>query len=95
MARFLDSIRSLLLRLIFPPLVLADIQIEATLQRISTVTLVRNVLEKYLWNRNRQLRARTAWRPSRTDRNERARAMTPEETAYADECMRIFREEDR
>ena len=93
MPRRLDGIRSFLLRLIFPPLVLADMQIEATLQRISTATLVRNVLEKYLWTRKRNLPERMT-RTSRTELHER-REMMAEEIAYADECMRIFQEEDR
>ena len=94
MPRRLDGIRSFLLRLIFPPLVLADMQIEATLQRISTATLVRNVLEKYLWTRNRNLPERMAPQTGRTEFHE-PREMTAEELAYADECMRIFQEEDR
>jgi len=90
-----DAIRSFLLRLIFPPSVLADIQIEATLQRVSTVTLGADVLEMYLWTRNWKLIERMALRTNRAEWNQPAREMTPAEIAYADECMRIFREEDR
>ena len=99
MAKLIDSIRLFLLRLVFPPSVLTDIQIEAKLQQVSAITLVRSVLEKYLRTRtvSMRLNERTVhrWKLSKVDLNEPIGDITPEQQRYADEVMRIFREEDR
>jgi hypothetical protein len=98
MAKLIDSIRLFLLRLVFPPSVLTDIQIEAKLRNISVITLVRSVLEKYLRTRtvNMRLDGRTVHlKLDKVDLNEPIGDITPEQQQYADEVMRIFREEDR
>ncbi|HWY53057.1 MAG TPA: hypothetical protein VNZ03_01250 [Terriglobales bacterium] len=98
MAKLIDSIRLFLLRLIFPPSVLTDVQIEAKLQNVSVITLVRSVMEKYL--RTRTVRMRLDGRTvhlklEKVDMNEPVGDITPGQQGYADEVMRIFREEDR
>jgi hypothetical protein len=98
MARIIDSIRLFLLQIVFPPSVLADIEIEAKLQQVSVITLVRSVLEKYL--RTRTVRMRLdgqtfRWKLNKVDLNEPIGNITTEPQRYADEAMRIFREEDR
>jgi hypothetical protein len=98
MAKLSDSIRLFLLRLVFPPSVLADIQIEAKLQQVSGITLVRSVLEKYLRTRTVSMRldGRTVrLKLGKVDLNEPVGDITPEQQRYADEVIRIFREEDR
>jgi len=96
MAKLIDSLRLFLLRLVFPPSVLADIQIKAKLQHVSIITLVRSVLEKYLRTRTVRLDGPTVrWKLNKVDLNEPIGYMTPEEIKHADEVMRIFREEDR
>ena len=56
MAKLIDSIRLFLLRLLFPPHVLADIQIETRLQRVRVIAVVRSVLERYLRTRAASMR---------------------------------------
>lgn len=98
MARIIDSIRLFFLRLVFPPSVLADIEIEAKLQQVSVISLVRSVLEKYLRTRTvkMSLDGQTVrLKLDKVDLNEPIGNITTEQQRYADEVMRIFREEDR
>lgn len=98
MARIIDSIRLFLLRLVFPPFVLTDIEIEAKLQQVSVMNLVRSVLEKYLRTRTVRMRLdgqTVRLKLNQVDLNEPIENITPEQQRYADEVMRIFREEDR
>jgi len=96
MSRIIESFRLFLLRLVFPPSVLADVQIEAKLQRVSVITLVRSMLDKYLRTRTVRLDGPTVrWKLNKVDLNEPIGDITPEQQRYADEVMRIFREEDR
>jgi len=96
MSRIIESFRLFLLRLVFPSSVLADVQIEAKLQRVGVITLVRSVLEKYLRTRTARLDGPTArWKLNKVDLNEPIGNITPEQQRYADEVMRVFREEDR
>jgi len=97
-AKLIDSIRLFLLRLVFPPSVLTDIEIEAKLQQVSVITLVRSVVEKYLRTRTVSMRldGRTVHlKLDNVDLNEPIGDITPEQQRHADEVMRIFREEDR
>lgn len=77
-----------LLQLILPRHMVADIRAEAKRQGVSTVTLVRTIVKEYL----RTVRGRHA---VYVDLNEPVVFMTSREIEYADEVMRIFREEDR
>ena len=98
MAKLIESIRLVLHRLLFPPSVLADIQIETKLQRVRVIAVVRSVLERYLATRAASMRldGRTVYlKLDRVDLNEPIGDITPEQQRYADEVMRIFREEDR
>ena len=83
MARIVDSIRWFLLRLVFPPHVLADIQIEAKLPQVSTITVVRGVLEKYVRTSTVRLDGPTArWKADKVDLNEPIADITPEQQRY-------------
>jgi len=95
MSRIIESVRLFLLRLVFPPSVLTDIQIEAKLQHISVIMLLRSVLEKYLRTRTVRLDRPARWKLNRVDLNEPIGDITPEQQRHADEVMRVFREEDR
>jgi hypothetical protein len=98
MARIIDSIRLFLLQIVFPPSVLEDIEIEAKLQQVSVIALVRGVLEKYLRTRTVRMRLdgqTVRLKLNKVDLNEPIGNITAEEQRYADEVMRIFREEDR
>ena len=81
-----------ILQLILPRDMHADIKAEAKRQRISVFTLVRHALEEYLGTRVRiKLESETIHlkliKPDEPP-------MTPAEIRYADEVMRIFREEE-
>jgi hypothetical protein len=98
MAKLIDSIRLFLLRLVFPPSVLTDVQVEAKLQNVSVITLVRSVLGQYLRTRTVSMRLSgqtVRLKLDKVDLNEPIGDITPEQQRYADEVMRIFREEDR
>jgi hypothetical protein len=97
--RIIDAIRLALLRLVFPPSVLADIRIEAKLQQVSAIALIRSVLEKYLSTRrtiSMRLGERTVrLKLDKVSLDQPLVDMTLDEQLDADEAMRIFREEDR
>ena len=64
--------------------------------KLRVITLVRSVLAKYLRTRTVRLDGPTVrWKPDKVDLNEPIGDITPEQQRYADEVMRIFREEDR
>jgi len=77
-----------ILLLVLPRQMVADIRAQAKRQGVSTVTLVRTIVKEYL----RTVRGRQT---IYVNLNEPVVYMTPQEIQYADEVMRIFREEDR
>jgi len=86
------------LQLILPSHVVADLKAEAKRQGVSVITLVRNTLEQHLGTRVLSMRVggRTIHlRLDKVDLNKPKVYMTPKEISYAQEAMRIFREEDR
>jgi hypothetical protein len=77
-----------ILLLVLPRQMVADIRAQAKRQGVSTVTLLRTIVKEYL----RTVRGRQT---IYVNLNEPVVYMTPQEIQYADEVMRIFREEDR
>ena len=78
---------------------LADLRTEAKRQNISVCSLIRKVLEDYLASTriiSMRLGGRTAHsRLTRVNLHDPLVNWTADEQKYADEKMRIFREEDR
>ena len=89
MGRIMNGRREFsILLLVLPRQMVADIRAQAKRQGVSTVTLLRTIVKEYL----RTVRGRQT---IYVNLNEPVVYMTPQEIQYADEVMRIFREEDR
>ena len=74
--------------------IFAELEIEARERNIGVGTLVRDILEEHLRAR-RQRRRIKRFTLRKVNLNDPVVNWTAEEEQYADESMRIFREEDR
>ena len=83
-----------ILQLILPRPMVEEIKAEAKRQGISVMTLVRHALEQYLGT-HVSMKSGGRMIHLKLLKQHEDPPMTPEEIQYADEVMRIFREEDR
>ena len=77
---------------------IADIRTEAKAQGVSSMTVVRTALERYLSTRTLSMKMEgrmVSWKLKKVKLDEPEVILTLDEQRDADEAMRIFREEDR
>jgi len=77
---------------------IADIRTEAKAQGVSSMTVVRTALERYLSTRTLSMKMEgrmVSWKLKKVKLDEPDVILTLDEQRDADEAMRIFREEDR